>query len=275
MKETYHKVIEPPRGWGRIDWAELWHYRDLFYFMVWRQLKALYKQTVLGFTWAVINPFFQMVVFSVVFGRLARIPSDGIPYPIFTYTALLPWTYFAGSLTTAADSLTTTAPIFTKVYFPRLIIPVTPLLAKLVDFVLAFTVLGGLMVWYRVVPSWQMVFLPLLVLLMVLTALGLSLWLSALGLQYRDVRFGVPFLSQVMMYAAPVVWPVSLVPEKYRLLYGLYPMAGVIEGFRAALLGRGTMPWDLIAVGGASALVLAVGGVLFFARRERFFADVA
>ena len=275
MKETYHKVIEPPRGWGRIDWAELWHYRDLFYFMVWRQLKALYKQTVLGFTWAVINPFFQMVVFSVVFGRLARIPSDGIPYPIFTYTALLPWTYFAGSLTTAADSLTTTAPIFTKVYFPRLIIPVTPLLAKLVDFVLAFTVLGGLMVWYRVVPSWQMVFLPLLVLLMVLTALGLSLWLSALGLQYRDVRFGVPFLTQVMMYAAPVVWPVSLVPEKYRLLYGLYPMAGVIEGFRAALLGRGTMPWDLIAVGGASALVLAVGGVLFFARRERFFADVA
>jgi len=137
MKETYHKVIEPPRGWGRIDWAELWHYRDLFYFMVWRQLKALYKQTVLGFTWAVINPFFQMVVFSVVFGRLARIPSDGIPYPIFTYTALLPWTYFAGSLTTAADSLTTTAPIFTKVYFPRLIIPVTPLLAKLVDFVLS------------------------------------------------------------------------------------------------------------------------------------------
>jgi lipopolysaccharide transport system permease protein len=275
MKETYHKVIEPPRGWGRINWAELWHYRDLFYFMVWRQLKALYKQTVLGFTWAVINPFFQMVVFSVVFGRLARIPSDGIPYPIFTYTALLPWTYFAGSLTTAADSLTTTAPIFTKVYFPRLIIPVTPLLAKLVDFALAFTVLGGLMVWYRVVPSWQVVFLPLLVLLMVLTALGLSLWLSALGLQYRDVRFGVPFLTQVMMYAAPVVWPVSLVPEKYRLLYGLYPMAGVIEGFRAALLGRGTMPWDLIAVGGASALVLAVGGLLFFARRERFFADVA
>ncbi len=275
MSELPCKTIEPRRGLRLVDFGELWRYRDLFYFMVWRNLKVLYKQTVLGFAWAILNPVFTMIVFSVIFGRLAKVPSDGIPYPIFTYAALLPWTYFSGSLLGASDSLTTTAPIFTKVYFPRLIIPTTPLMAKLVDFALAFSVMAALMIYYRVLPPWQVVFLPLLIALMVLSALGLGLWLSALGLQYRDVKFSIPFLTQLMMYAAPVVWPVSLIPEKYRLLYGLYPMAGVIEGFRSALLGKNPMPWDLVGMGALSALVLVVTGALFFANRERFFADVA
>lgn len=274
MQRTRQKIIEP-RGPRLIDFGELWRYRDLFYFMVWRNIKVLYKQTVLGFAWAILNPVFTMIVFSVIFGRLAKVPSDGIPYPIFTYAALLPWTYFSGSLLGAGDSLTAASAIFTKVYFPRIIIPVTPIMAKLVDFGLAFSVMAALMAYYRVAPTWQVVFLPLLILLMVLTALGLGLWLSALGLQYRDVKFSIPFLTQLMMYAAPVVWPASLIPDKYRLIYGLYPMAGVIEGFRAALLGKTAMPWDLIAVGGACALTLTVTGALFFTRRERFFADVA
>ena len=275
MPEVPTKIIEPRRGLRLVDFGELWRYRDLFYFMVWRNVKVLYKQTVLGFAWAILNPVFTMIVFSVIFGRLAKVPSDGIPYPIFTYAALLPWTYFSGSLLGASDSLTTTATIFTKVYFPRLIIPTTPLMAKLVDFALAFSVMAALMLYYRVLPPWQVVFLPLLIALMVFTALGLGLWLSALGLQYRDVKFSIPFLTQLMMYAAPVVWPVSLIPQKYRLLYGLYPMAGVIEGFRSALLGKNPMPWDLVGMGAVSALVLVVSGALFFANRERFFADVA
>ncbi len=275
MSELPSKIIEPRRGLRLVDFGELWRYRDLFYFMVWRNVKVLYKQTVLGFAWAILNPVFTMIVFSVIFGRLAKVPSDGIPYPIFTYAALLPWTYFSGSLLGASDSLTTTATIFTKVYFPRLIIPTTPLMAKLVDFGLAFSVMAALMLYYRVLPPWQVVFLPLLIVLMVLTALGLGLWLSALGLQYRDVKFSIPFLTQLMMYAAPVVWPVSLIPDKYRLIYGLYPMAGVIEGFRSALLGKNPMPWDLVGMGALSALVLVVTGALFFANRERFFADVA
>jgi len=275
-------VIQPRSGWQVIDWSELKAYKDLFFFLVWRDIKVLYKQTVLGFGWAVIRPVFSMIVFSVVFGGLANVPSDGVPYPIFSYAALLPWTYFSTAMTKSTQSLVTNVNMLTKVYFPRLIIPMTPVLAGLVDFAIAFVILGLMMVFYGVVPPANAFFLPVLVLMMVLTATGVGMWFSALTIQYRDVKHGVQFLSQILMYVAPVVWPVSLITRKFpvwgpdlRLVYGLYPMAGVIEGFRAALLGTGPMPWDLIGVGAFSAVVLTVTGALYFRRTERVFADVA
>jgi lipopolysaccharide transport system permease protein len=273
--EQYITIIEPSRGRRLIDWRELWEYRDLFYFLVWRDIKALYKQTVLGFTWAIIQPLFSMIVFSIVFGKMAKVSSDNVPYPIFNYTALLPWTYFAASLSGSTQSLIQSANMITKVYFPRLIIPMTPILAKLVDFTIAFTILFALMVYYRTWPTIYIFFLPYLILLMILTATGIGMWLSALALQYRDIRHATPFLVQLLMYAAPVVWPASLVPESYRLLYGLYPMVGVIEGFRSALLGTRPMPWDFILMGTLSALTIAYTGALYFRHRERIFADVA
>ena len=268
-------IIEPKKNWQPIDWKELREYRDLFFFLVWRDIKVLYKQTVLGFAWAIIRPFFSMIVFSVVFGRLAKVPSDGIPYPIFSYAALLPWTYFSTSMSQSTQSLISSAGMITKVYFPRLIIPITPVLAGLVDFAIASSVLGAMMLWYGIAPNWNILFLPLLILLMMLTAAGIGMWLSALGIQYRDIRHAIQFIVQLLMYAAPVVWPASLIPDKYRLFYGIYPMAGVIEGFRSALIGANPMPWDLIAVGSVTALLIAVSGAFYFRRMERIFADVA
>ncbi len=281
--QTPHQtVIESRKGWQLVNWRELVEYRDLFYFLVMRDVKVLYKQTVLGFSWAVIRPVFSMIVFSVVFGGLASVPSDGVPYPIFSYAALLPWTYFATALTASTSSLVANAGMLTKVYFPRLVIPMTPVLAGLVDFGVASLVLGALMLFYGIAPTAYALLLPLLVVLMVLTAAGVGMWLSALTIQYRDVKYAVTFLSQLLMYAAPVVWPVSLITEKFpewgetiRLVYGLYPMAGVIEGFRAALLGTTAMPWDLLGMGALSAVLLAVSGAFYFRRMERVFADVA
>jgi len=272
-------IIEPRPGWKLIDWHELREYRDLFFFLVLRDIKVLYKQTILGFSWAIIRPFFSMIVFSVVFGRLAAVPSDGVPYPIFSYAALLPWTYFANAMTKSTASLVSNRNLLTKVYFPRLYIPMTPVLAGLVDFGIAFLLLGGMMLWFQVIPTWNILWLPLLVLLMILTAGGIGMWLSALAVQYRDVNHGMQFLVQLLMYAAPVVWPASLLNEKFpewvRWLYGLYPMAGVIEGFRAALLNTTPMPWDLLLPGTLSALLIVLSGSLFFRRMERRFADVA
>lgn len=268
-------TIQPRRGWVIVDWREIYEYRDLLYFLVLRDITVLYKQTVLGFAWAVLNPLFSMVVFTVVFGRLAKVPTDGIPYPIFTYTALLPWIYFSGSLTGATNSLVQGTALFTKVYFPRLFIPLVPVFSKLVDFGIAFGILAGLMVWYGYAPSWGALYLPMLILLMVLTSAGLGMWLSALAIQFRDVKHAIQFVVQILMYAAPVVWPASLIPESYRVWYGLYPMAGVIEGFRAALLGSTAMPWDLLLSGEIAAVVLFVTGALYFRRMERVFADVA
>ncbi len=268
-------VIEPTRHWWKINWRELWWHRDLFYFLVLRDIKVLYKQTVLGFSWAIIRPLFSMVIFSVVFGKLAKVSSDGIPYPIFNYTALVPWIYFSSSLTGATQSLIMSVNIFTKVYFPRIFIPLTPVVAKLVDFVISFSILFLLMVWYRIFPNWNIVFLPFLVFLMILTASGIGMWLSALAIQYRDVKYAVQFLVQLLMYAAPVVWPASLIPSAYRFLYGLYPMAGVIEGFRSALLGSRPMPWDLIMAGTLSAILIFLSGMWYFRYKERIFADVA
>ena len=272
-------VIEPKKGWQLIDWKEIKEYRDLFYFLVLRDIKALYKQTVLGFVWAIIRPVFSMIVFSVVFGGLAKVPSDGIPYPIFSYAALIPWTYFSTAMTFSTQSLIAGMGIFTKVYFPRLIIPLTPVLSKLVDFAISFVILFILMALYGIAPTINILWLPLLIMLMILTSSGIGMWLSALAIQYRDIPHGIQFLSQLLMYAAPVVWPVSLIAEKFgekaELLYGLYPMAGVIEGFRSSLLGHNPMPWDLIGMGTLTAVILFITGALYFKRKERIFADVA
>jgi len=275
MKLSTQTVIEPKSGWQLIDWKELRQYRDLYYFLVRRDIKVLYKQTVLGSAWAIIRPLLSMIVFSVVFGNLAQVPSDGVPYPIFSYVALVPWTYFATAMTESTQSLVSSQNILTKVYFPRLVIPMTPILAKLVDFGIAFVILMLMMAWFSIVPTWKVIFLPLLALLMMLTASGFGMWLSALAIQYRDVRLAIPFIAQLLMYAAPVVWPASLIPESLRPLYGLYPMAGVIEGFRSALLGTNPMPWDLIVPGTLSALLVAIAGAFYFRRIERIFADVA
>lgn len=275
-------VIEPTNRWQRIDWRELVAYRDLLWFLVRRDVKARYAQTVIGLGWAVVRPVFSMIVFTVIFGGLARVPSDGVPYPIFSYAALVPWMYFSTAMTQSTSSLVTNSNMITKVYFPRLIIPLTPVLAGLVDFTIALGVLGVLMASYGFVPTPGATILPLLVFLMILTAFGIGMWLSALAIQYRDVQHGVQFASQLLMYAAPVVWPVSLIDEKFpdsvewiRLIYGIYPMAGVIEGFRATLLGTRPIPWDLIVMGALSAVIVSVTGALYFRRMERIFADVA
>lgn len=268
-------VIEPPGGWRLVGWRELAAYRDLFRFLVQRDVQVLYKQTVLGIAWAVIGPVFSMLIFTVVFGRLAKVPSDGVPYPLFAYAALVPWTYFMSAVTASAGSLVGNAALMTKVYFPRLLIPLTPVCAKLLDFAIALVLLAILMAGYRTAPGAGIAALPLLLLLMLLAAAGTGMWLSALAIRYRDVKFAMPLLAQLMMYAAPVVWPASLVPERFRIAYGLYPMVGVIEGFRSALLGTGPMPWDLIVPGAVTATLLFVSGAFYFRRLEAVFADVA
>jgi lipopolysaccharide transport system permease protein len=267
-------VFEAKSGWRFIDFHELWEYRDLFYFFVWRNIKVRYAQSVLGVGWAIIQPVFSMIVFTIVFGKLAKIGSEGVPYAIFSYAALVPWTYFSNALTQSGASLVGASGMISKVYFPRLIIPMSPLLDKLVDFGISLILLVGLMVWFKIAPTIWVLTLPLLILLMMLTAAGLGMWLTALAVQYRDVNYGMKFAVQLFMYASPVVYPASLVPDQFRLLYGLNPMAGVIEGFRAALLGTRPMPWDLIAVGSVIAFVVAVSGAFYFRRTERVFADV-
>jgi lipopolysaccharide transport system permease protein len=267
-------VFEAKSGWRFIDFHELWEYRDLFYFLIWRNIKVRYAQSVLGVGWAIIQPVFSMIVFTIVFGRLAKIGSEGVPYAIFSYAALVPWTYFSNALTQSGASLVGASGMISKVYFPRLIIPMSPVLDTLVDFGISLILLVGLMVWFKIAPTIWVLTGPLLILLMMLTAAGLGMWLSALAVQYRDVNYGMYFAVQLLMYASPVVYPASLVPGQYRLLFGINPMAGVIEGFRAALIGTRPMPWDLIAVGSVTALVVAVSGAFYFRRTERIFADV-
>tara|TARA_Y100001970_G_scaffold261373_1_gene344433 strand:+ start:5434 stop:6270 length:837 start_codon:yes stop_codon:yes gene_type:complete len=272
-------VIEPRSGWKPIDWREVLGYKDLLYFMVKREVTVIYKQTILGFSWAIIRPVFSMIIFSVIFGALAKVSSDGIPYPVFSYIALVPWTYFSTAMTRSTHSLVNSAGIITKVYFPRIIIPLIPVLAGLVDFFIALAVVGFLMIYYSILPTENIVWLPLLIVLMIMTSAGIGMWLSALAIQYRDVRYAAQFLSQLLMYVAPVVWPVSLIKEKFGekivFWYGLYPMAGVIEGFRSALIGHNSMPWDLIGMGALTAVILFVTGAFYFRRKESIFADVA
>lgn len=268
-------VIEATRDWHLFDWREILQYKDLLYFMALRDITVLYKQTILGIAWAVLTPFFSMVVFTIIFGMLLKVPSDGKPYALFSFAALLPWTYFSQSLTGATNSLVQSSSLFTKVYFPRVFIPLVPVLSKLVDFGIAFVFLILLMIWYKVAPSLNVLFLPFLISIMILTSAGIGMFLSSLAVQYRDIKHAMSFLIQVLMYAAPVVWPVSKLPEDLRLWYGLYPMAGVIDGFRAALLNTGPMPWDLIGMGTITGLLSFLLGALYFRRTERLFADVA
>ncbi|AMV16760.1 Teichoic acid translocation permease protein TagG [Planctomyces sp. SH-PL14] len=277
-------VIAPGRGDRMIDWRELVDYRDLCLFLIWRGIKARYAQSVIGVGWAVVQPLFSMLVFTVVFGKLARISSDGVPYAVFNFVAMVPWTYFSNAVSDGSASLVTNAGMISKVYFPRLILPLAAVAAKLVDFVIALALLAVLLVVYRIVPTWGVVTLPLLTGLMVLTAFGMATWMTALAVQYRDVQHAMTFVLQLLMYSAPVVYPASLIPNRYELLgwtvnpqwlYALNPMVGVIEGFRSALLGTRTMPWDFLAIGSVSAALLAYSGLRYFRSREHVFADVA
>ncbi len=265
--------IEPSRGWVAIKFSELWDYRELLYFLVWRDVKVRYKQTVLGAAWAVVQPLLTMVVFSIFFGRLAGIPSDGVPYPLFALVALIPWTFFANALGQASNSLVNSAHLIAKVYFPRLIIPLASVLAGLVDLAVACGVLLLLVLYYGVLPDWRIVWLPGFVLLAIITALGVGLWAAALNVEYRDVRHLIPFVTQIWMFLTPVVYPSSLVPETWRALYNLNPMSGVIDGFRWTLLGANTPPGLPFLASVAAALVMLMTGALYFRRMEKTFAD--
>jgi lipopolysaccharide transport system permease protein len=272
--ELPHTRIEPSKGWISLRLKDLWQYRELLFFLTWRDIKVRYKQTALGAAWAVIQPLFTMLVFTLFFGRLAKVPSDGIPYPLFSYAALLPWQLFSYALTESSNSVVANERLITKVYFPRLFVPMASVLAGLVDFVTAFTVVIGMMVWYGVRPTWAVLTLPFFVILAMATAFGVGLWLSALNVQYRDVRYTLNFIVQFWLFASPVAYSSTLVPARWRPFYGLNPMAGVIEGFRWALLGKtqgpGTMLWVSVVV---MAFVL-VGGLYYYRRMEKTFADV-
>jgi lipopolysaccharide transport system permease protein len=266
--------IEPSVGWVSLKLGELLEYRELIYFLIWRDVKVRYKQTALGVAWAIIQPFFTMLVFSLFFGRLAKIPSDGIPYPIFSYAALVPWTFFANGLNLASNSLVGSANLIKKVYFPRLAIPIATVLAGVIDFILAFMMLIGMMVYFGFVPTINVIWLPLLLLLALITSLGASLWLSALNVEFRDVRFIMPFVTQFWLFSTPIAYPSSLLSEPWRTLYGLNPMVGVVEGFRWALLGTKTAPGTIVFVSALVALALLISGALYFRRMEKSFADV-
>jgi len=266
--------IAPPRGGLELNLRELWEYRELLYFFVWRDIKIRYKQTAIGAAWAVLQPFLTMVIFSLFFGRLARMPSNGLPYPIFYYSALLPWTYFAGALQNATATVVEQQRVITKVYFPRLVLPLAAVISGLLDFAIGLLLFLAMMLYYGIVPTAAALLLPGFLLLAVLTAVGVGLWLSALNAIYRDVRYIVPFLIQFWLFASPVVYPSSLVPERWRWLYGLNPMAGVIEGFRWALTGRGQPPSLLLAASAGAVLLVLFGGLLYFQKMEATIADV-
>lgn len=266
--------IRPASGWTSLGLKELWEYRELLYFLTWRDIKVRYKQTALGAAWAIIQPVFMMLVFSLFFGQLAKVPSDGIPYPVFTFCALLPWHLFAHSLTESSNSIVANERLITKVYFPRLVVPIAAVLGGLVDFAIAFVILLAMLAYYGIVPGPAVFALPGLVLLAILTALAVGLWLSALNVQYRDVRYTINFLIQVWLFATPVAYPSSLIPEAWRPIYGLNPMAGVVEGFRWALLGRTPAPGPMLAVSATVVLLLLIGGLYYFRWMEQQFADV-
>jgi lipopolysaccharide transport system permease protein len=266
--------IEPSRGWVPLRLKDLWEYHELLYFLAWRDIKIRYKQTVLGAAWAILQPVFTMLIFSLFFGRLAKVPSDGIPYPIFAYAALVPWTFFANGLAQSSNSLVGNAHLIKKVFFPRLIVPISSILSGLVDFALAFLVLLGMIVFYRMPLTGAILWVPFLLALALVAALGAGLWLSAVNVQFRDVRYAVPFLVQAWMFASPIAYPSSLLPEPWRTIYGLNPMVGVVEGFRWALLGTSAAPASILAASSAAALALLIGGAFYFRRMERGFADV-
>jgi lipopolysaccharide transport system permease protein len=267
-------VVEPNVRLFHLDLKAIWQYRELLYFLIWRDVKVRYKQTVIGAAWAILQPLLTMMVLTLIFGNFAKVPSDGLPYPIFAFTALLPWNYFSQAISRSGESLVGNARLISKVYFPRLIVPISAAVAPLVDFAIAFVVLVGMMAWYGIALTWGMFALPVFLLLALLTALAVGLWLSAFNVRYRDVRHAIPFLIQFWMFASPVAYPVSLVPEKWRLLYSLNPMAGVIEGFRWAVLSKESPDFSVMALSAAAVLAILIGGLIYFTRVEQTFADV-
>jgi lipopolysaccharide transport system permease protein len=266
--------IKPTKGWVSLKLAELWKYRELLYFLIWRDIKVRYKQTALGAAWAIIQPFMTMVVFSLFFGKLAKVPSDGIPYPIFSFAALVPWTFFSNGLIQSANSLVGSANLIKKIYFPRLSIPIATVLSGIVDFLLSFTVLLGMMLYYGITPTVKVFYLPLFLLLALVTALGVGLWLSAINVQFRDVRYVLPFLTQFWLFATPIANSSSLLSEPWRTIYGINPMVGVVEGFRWALLNTNTAPGPIVAISAMTALIILITGAFYFRRMEKTFADV-
>lgn len=265
--------IEPSKGWRSLNLKELWQYRELLYFLTWRDIKVRYTQTVLGAAWAIIQPFFTMVVFSLFFGKLAKMPSDGIPYPLFAYAALVPWTFFANGITQSSNSLVQSSNLLKKIYFPRLSVPIASVMGGAVDFLFAFLVLVAMMLFYGIVPTVNVMWLPFFLLLTFGTALGVGLWFAAINVQFRDVRYAVPFLIQFWLFATPIAYPSSLLSEPWRTLYGLNPMVGVVEGFRWALLGTQSAPGPIVLVSALAMLIVLVSGAFYFRRMEKTFAD--
>ena len=266
-------VIEAESGWRLPDFKELKAYQDLFYFLVWRDIKVLYAQTVLGFSWAILNPLVQIIIFTIIFGKVAKIPTDGIPYVLFLTVAIIPWTYMSESMSTSSQSLVAGQNLLGKVYFPRVIFPLTSVLAKLVDFSISIILVVAVMIYYQISPTWNLVYLPLLVLLMMIVPSGVGLWLSALAIRYRDVKFAMPFIIRMLIYSAPILYSASAIPDQYRFLYSLNPIVAVVEGFRACLLGL-PMPWEFILPGSLVAVLVLVFGAVYFRRMERVFVDV-
>ena len=266
-------VIKPRSGWQAVNFAELSDYRDLFVFLVWRDIKVLYAQTILGFSWAILQPLVQIVIFTIVFGKVARIDTDGIPYVLFSSVAIIPWTFMSQAMTASSQSLVTGQNMLGKVYFPRLIYPLTPIFAKLVDFSISLLLIIPVFVYFGIVPSWKVLLLPLFVIMMILLAAGVGIWLSAMAIRFRDVKFAMPFLIQMLMYTAPIVYSSSSIPGSLRILYSLNPLVGVIEGFRAVFLGL-PFAWEFIIPGMVTTVVLFGSGILYFQRMERVFVDV-
>lgn len=266
-------IIQPSTGWQLIDFQELREYRDLIYFMVWREIKVLYAQTVLGFSWAILQPLIQILIFTIVFGKVAKVQSDGIPYILFSTVAIIPWTYMSQAMMQSSQSLVQGQHMLGKIYFPRLIFPLTPVLARMIDFGISITILLIVMLYYRVMPTWNLIFLPIFILLMMAIPAGIGMWLSALAIRFRDVKHAMPFVVRMLIYTAPIVYSASSIPAAYRFIYSLNPIVGVIEGYRACLLGT-PIPWIYIWPGILTAIIILMGGALYFRRMERVFVDV-
>lgn len=277
MKQDVHAtptvVIKPFRGWEALDFNELREYRDLFYFLVLRDIKVLYAQTILGFSWAILNPLIQILIFSIIFGRVANVPTDGIPYVLFSTVAIIPWTYMSEAMTNASQSLVAEQSMLGKVYFPRVIYPLTPVIAKLLDFAISLVILVAVMAYFRVGPTWNLLILPALIVYMMSIPAGIGMWLAALAIRFRDVKFAMPFVIRMLIYSAPILYTASTISPEWRLVYSLNPLVGVIEGFRACLLG-GDMPWQYIWPGAMTAALLLASGMMYFRRMERVFVDV-
>lgn len=266
-------IIKPKHGWQVIDFRELWEYRDLFRFLTWREIKVLYAQTVLGFIWAILQPLIQILIFTVIFGKVANLYTDGIPYFLFSTVAVIPWNYMSQSMSQSSQSLVVYQAILGKIYFPRLVFPLTPILARLLDFAISTIIMLFVMLFYKILPSWNLLFFPFFLIMMMAIPAGIGMWLSALAIRFRDVKFAMPFIVRMLVYTAPIVYSASTIPDKYRIIYSLNPIVGVIEGFRACLLGT-PMPWLFIVPGIITSLLLLVSGAMYFKKMERIFVDV-